>query len=81
MVRIIHRLEHRSIQNTALRTVTPDGKTVRLPPPAVATAHLESVDRCLPFAPAYGAQTDALLAEAGLAPDDIAALRDSRTVA
>ena len=29
------------VQETALSTVTPDGKTVRLPPPAVPVAHLD----------------------------------------
>ena len=35
---------------------------VRLPPPAVNTPYLESLDRRLPFAPDYGEQTDKVLA-------------------
>jgi crotonobetainyl-CoA:carnitine CoA-transferase CaiB-like acyl-CoA transferase len=69
------------VESAALRTVAPDGRTVRLPPPAVSTPHLESTDGCLPFAPAYGEQTDALLAEVGLEPDAITALRQAGTVA
>ena len=69
------------VESAALRTVAPDGRTVRLPPPAVSTPHLESTDGCLPFAPAYGEQTDALLAEGGLEPDAITALRQAGTVA
>jgi crotonobetainyl-CoA:carnitine CoA-transferase CaiB-like acyl-CoA transferase len=69
------------VESSALRTVTPDGKTVRLPPPAVTTPHLESIDRCLPFAPAYGEQTEALLGEVGLGPEEITALRQAGTVA
>ena len=69
------------VRESALRTVTPDGKTVRLPPPAVGTPHLAALDGCLPFAPAYGQHTDALLAEVGLAPDAITALRSGGAVA
>ncbi len=64
-----------------LKTVSPDGLTVRLPPPAVTTEHLEKVDRTLPFAPAYGEHTDSLLSEAGLAGDEISKLRDDGVVA
>jgi itaconate CoA-transferase len=64
-----------------LSTVTPDGQRVRLPPPAVATAHLDAAGSELPFCPAYGGQTDALLAEAGYGADEIAELRDKGAVA
>ncbi|NIM20115.1 MAG: CoA transferase [Candidatus Latescibacteria bacterium] len=67
--------------STILRTTTPDGRAVRLPPPAVKTDHLERSSGSLPFAPAYGEHTDSLLAEAGLSPDEIASLRDQGVVA
>ncbi|MCK9464222.1 MAG: CoA transferase, partial [Proteobacteria bacterium] len=66
---------------TALRTVTPDGRVVRLPPPAVPTEHLKEVDGTLPFAPAYGGHTDALLAEVGVSAQEIAKLRERGIVA
>ena len=49
-----------------LRTTAPDGRVVRLPPPAVPTPFLEASEGRLPFAPAYGEHTAAVLAEAGL---------------
>jgi len=76
-----HVLDLPFVAQSALRTVTPDGKTVRLPPPAVRTPHLDALDGCIPFAPGYGAQTDDVLAEVGLAPDAIAQLREQGTVA
>jgi itaconate CoA-transferase len=64
-----------------LRTKTPDGRTVRLPPPAVLTEHLEQQNRELPFAPAYGEHTDSLLAEIGISQEEIVSLRDRGIVA
>jgi itaconate CoA-transferase len=69
------------VASSALRTVTPDGKTVRLPPPAVSTPHLQQIQGCLPFSPRYGEHSDAVLAEAGLPPDEIARLRQQGVVA
>ncbi len=69
------------VAETALRTVTPDGKTVRLPPPAVTTDELEQADRTLPFSPSYGEHTNAVLAEAGLDETKIADLRTRLVVA
>ncbi len=69
------------VKATALRTVAPDGREVRLPPPAVSTAYLESCGGELPFAPAYGEHTEALLREAGLSDGDVAALRQDGVVA
>jgi len=63
------------VQQSSLKTVTPDGNTVRLPPPAVMTPYLESIDRCLPFAPAYGEQSEALLKEVDIPRDKIAEYR------
>ncbi len=64
-----------------LRTTAPDGREVRLPPAAVRTNALDACDGRLPFAPAYGAHTDALLAEVGLVGGQIAALREEGVVA
>jgi itaconate CoA-transferase len=69
------------VAKAALSTVTPDGKTVRLPPPAVPTPYLEQIGGRLPFAPRYGEHTDALLEEVGLGASDIAALRSEGVVA
>jgi itaconate CoA-transferase len=68
-------------KNRALRTVTPDGRVVRLPPPAAPTPHLELLGGTLPFAPAYGEHTDAVLRELGIAPADLAALHARGVVA
>ena len=69
------------VASTMLRTVTPDGLAVRLPPPAVPTEHLKKLGGTLPFAPAYGGNTDALLAEVGVKASEIAKLRARGIVA
>ena len=69
------------VRATALRTTTPDGKVVRLPPPAVRVDHLEERDRELPFAPAYGEHTDTVLGEIGIGADELAELRMKGVVA
>jgi len=69
------------VASTALSTTAPDGRKVRLPPPAVATDYLQQCGGELPFAPAYGEQTNDLLGEAGLEPSDVAALRERGVVA
>jgi phenylsuccinyl-CoA transferase len=69
------------VRASALATRAPDGRGVRLPPPAVPTAHLEQLGGELPFAPAYGADTDAVLAELGLDGDQIGRLRETGVVA
>jgi crotonobetainyl-CoA:carnitine CoA-transferase CaiB-like acyl-CoA transferase len=69
------------VAKKALHTITPDGRTVRLPPPAVWTSFLEERKGCLPFAPRYGEHTDAVLAEAGLAAGEIARLHGEGVVA
>jgi itaconate CoA-transferase len=68
-------------KSSALMTVTPDGKTVHLPPPAVLTDHLEQSERILPFAPAYGQHTESILIESGLSSSEISSLRDRGVVA
>jgi crotonobetainyl-CoA:carnitine CoA-transferase CaiB-like acyl-CoA transferase len=69
------------VAKTALRTAAPDGRTVRLPPPALSTPWLEEQQGALRFSPRYGEHTDALLAEVGLSAAEIAALRAKGAVA
>jgi crotonobetainyl-CoA:carnitine CoA-transferase CaiB-like acyl-CoA transferase len=69
------------VKPNVLRTRAPDGRTVRLPPPAVGTEYLDEVEGELPFAPAYGEHTDALLGEVGLSAPEIASLREDGVVA
>ncbi len=69
------------VEETALRTTLPDGRIVRLPPPAQATEYLEKVNRELPFAPRYGEQTDTLLEESGFSATEIEMLRREAIVA
>jgi len=69
------------VKETALRTETPDGRTVRLPPPAVGVAHLDEIGRTLPFPPTYGENTDDVLAAIGISPDEIAKMRANKVVA
>jgi crotonobetainyl-CoA:carnitine CoA-transferase CaiB-like acyl-CoA transferase len=68
-------------KTSALKTKTPDGKSIRLPPPAVPTEHLEHIKKTLAFAPGYGEHTDIILEEAGLSAGEIAALRGRGVVA
>ncbi|MFQ5523781.1 MAG: CaiB/BaiF CoA transferase family protein [Acidimicrobiia bacterium] len=69
------------VAGRATRTIAPDGKTVRLPPPAVPVDHLEEIDRTLPFAPAYGEHTESVLAEAGYSTTEIEELRSRGVIA
>lgn len=69
------------VTSSALKTTTPDGRTVRLPPPSVRTDYLEQKKATLPFAPAYGEHTDTILCEIGLSPSEIASLRERKIVA
>lgn len=69
------------VAGTALKTVTPEGRPVRLPPPAQHTEYLEKINGELPFAPAYGEHTDPLLAEIGFSCEQIASLREQGVVA
>lgn len=69
------------VASNVLKTTTPDGRTVRLPPPAVHTDYLEQTNRTLPFAPAYGEHTDSILSEVGLSTSEIASLREKGVVA
>lgn len=69
------------VASSALKTVAPDSRIIRLPPPAVNTSYLEKMHRTLPFSPAYGEHTDAILAEVGLSPLEVASLKDQGIVA
>jgi crotonobetainyl-CoA:carnitine CoA-transferase CaiB-like acyl-CoA transferase len=69
------------VASSNLTTNTPDGHSIRLPPPAVRTEHLDKLEGTLPFAPAYGEHTDKLLLEIGLSDSEIAGLRDRGVVA
>ncbi len=69
------------VAESALHTVAPDGRVVRLPPPAVPTAHLEATSGEVPFCPGYGEHTRAVLAEAGHTDGEITSLVDSGAVA
>ncbi len=69
------------VASSALKTIAPDGRSVRLPPPAVLTEYLKQQKKELPFAPAYGEHTEPLLTEIGLSQDEITSLRNRRIVA
>lgn len=69
------------VRSTLLRTRAPDGREIRLPPPAAATTWLDAQGGRLPFAPSYGEHTDAVLAEIGVAPDEVRSLRERGIVA
>jgi crotonobetainyl-CoA:carnitine CoA-transferase CaiB-like acyl-CoA transferase len=69
------------VAEAALHTTTPAGRTIRLPPPAVDTPHLAERHGELPFAPGYGEHTDAVLAEVGYSPAELAELRRRGAVA
>ena len=69
------------ISSNVLKTKTPDGRIVRLPPPAVPTDFLEKSNNTLPFAPAYGQHTDSLLDEIGISPSEITSLKKQGVIA
>lgn len=69
------------VASASLKTTTPDGRIVRLPPPAAHTDYLEQIYRTLPFAPAYGEHTDTILYEIGISPSEITSLRGRGVVA
>jgi crotonobetainyl-CoA:carnitine CoA-transferase CaiB-like acyl-CoA transferase len=69
------------VAETALRTTTPDGQTVRMPPPPQRIEHLEKLNGELPFAPAYGEHTGSILEEIGLSTNEITSLKEQGIVA
>ncbi len=74
-------VDYPPIRDALLETKTPSGKRVRLPPPSVEREHLASADRRLSYAPEYGQDTENVLREVGFSSEEIAGLRESRTVA
>ncbi len=68
-------------QHVLLETWMPDGKRVRLPPPACSTSFLEERDGRIRCAPAYGEHTDSVLSEIGLGEPAIRDLRDRGVIA
>jgi crotonobetainyl-CoA:carnitine CoA-transferase CaiB-like acyl-CoA transferase len=69
------------VKQAALQTVAPDGRVIRLPPPAVPVEHLDTIDRTLPFPPAYGEHTQQVLAEAGFSADELESMRARGVIA
>lgn len=63
-----------TLSSKLLTTTTPDGQTVRLPPPASSSHRLDEQGRQLPFAPGYGEHTVRVLKEAGYTSAEIAEL-------
>ena len=69
------------LRGALLSTTAPDGRKIRLPPPGVRTDWLDAHGGEIPFAPAYGGQTDTVLAEIGVTPQQLGALRERGVVA
>jgi len=69
------------VASDLLETRAPDGRRVRLPPAAVRTSYLDEQDGRLAFAPAYGENTDDVLAEAGLKGAEIRTLHEKGVIA
>lgn len=69
------------VASDALKTIAPDGREIRLPPPADWTPYLRERKGVLPFAPSYGEDTDKILKEAGFSASEIADLRKKKVVA
>ena len=69
------------VRESRLRTTAPDGRTVRLPPPAAATPHLAATGGELRFPPRYGEHTDTVLGEAGFDAREIGVLREEGVIA
>lgn len=59
------------VRSSATRTMAPDGRVIRLPPPAVEVDHLDALDRELGFPPAYGEHSLRVLSEAGFSADEM----------
>ena len=73
-------VDYPPIRDALLETTTPSGRRVRLPPPSVEREHLVSTKRRLPFAPAYGQDTEEVLKEVGYGDAEIAKLRECAIV-
>ena len=73
-------IEFAPVRDRLLKTITPSGKTVGLPPPSVERAHLAESGRVVPFAPTYGRDNDTILTEIGLSADELAELKNKGVV-
>lgn len=69
------------VREQACRTEAPDGREIRLPPPAVRAPHLDTLDNRLPFPPSYGEHTHPVLLEAGFSRAELAVLSDAGVIA
>ncbi len=69
------------VRSSALATTAPDGRRIRLPPAAVDTPHLDATGGQLPFAPAYGQHTVAVLREMGMEESLVSQLLERRIIA
>ncbi len=78
--RIADVVEFPPVRDKLLETVTPSGKKVRLPPPSVERAHVDEIDRTVPFAPTYGRDNEKVLTEIGLKADELAQLKKKGVV-
>jgi itaconate CoA-transferase len=69
---VVQAIEHPAAAAKLTTTKTPDGRTIRLPPPAV---DLANAPRTYAFAPRYGEHTDSILTEIGVSHPEILRLR------
>jgi crotonobetainyl-CoA:carnitine CoA-transferase CaiB-like acyl-CoA transferase len=65
-------IDMEALQNVLTRTETPDGRAVRMQPPAV---NVEGQSGDMPFPAKYGAHTEQILAEAGFGNEELANMR------
>ncbi len=81
ILRVEDVMAHRAVAPYLMRTMRPDGTLVPIAPSSHDTEHMIARRGELPFPPAYGEHTDAVLREAGLGRAEIDALRDDGVVA
>ncbi len=74
-------MDQEFLKDALLHTTAPDGRSIRLPPPAVSTEFLEQQNRSLGFAPAYGEHTESVLAEVGVGGGELRSLRERGVIA
>jgi itaconate CoA-transferase len=78
--RIADVIDFPPVRDRLLKTQTPSGKSVRLPPPAVESAFLDAAERRVSFAPTYGRDNGKVLAEAGFDAAEVEELRSSGVI-